>query len=565
MKKFPNFRRLALRIPATLSLALFTSLATTHEPRELLGDPGFRPETPHAAAFVESLGTATIAVHPTLIRRAVRTAHSFESQAQIIDRLSADGITAVSGSRRVDLGPLTGSSQWSVFEGDLARIAEAVKGRPPKAHYHLVLEFLLPVNDQEIFGIECYVVDQEGNNAMSFLLNAHHRAFVEARLNAADTSQAARLAMNTRATALAMDALQANIRAEQRKASRRAALAAGEYEETIFDDFETQVPATRDSDGIPVGFITFTDGVSTVNISVADDYPPRPGAPEGNRVLQLDMDVRNWAAFAHFFYYQGPDAAHWSPFDWRGFDGIAFWLHGRDRGTVFFVDLIDNRKPGANTDDAERYVYTFPDDFSGWRHIAIPFDAFVRKDIGNDAPNDGLGLTVHGWAIGTTATDGPVTYYVDDFALQSVRLETESGTDTDATADYPINELPMYGRREKTAEQKRADAKYIRVMTKGGRSREEAAEVAAKNAWNVFYSGDKAAAIRRFNQAWLLDPDNQLALWGFAVTSIDRGEWDAALRYYRMAIESGPANPSLDRDYKLALRQVEKMGEPQVR
>ena len=66
--------------------------------------------------------------------------------------------------------------------------------------------------------------------------------------------------------------------------------------------------------------------------------------------------------------------------------------------------------------------------------------------------------------------------------------------------------------------------------------------------------------IKRFNQAWLLDPNNQLALWGFAVTSIDRGDWDAALHYYRMAIESGPYNPRLERDYKLGLRQVEKIG-----
>ncbi len=87
----------------------------------------------------------------------------------------------------------------------------------------------------------------------------------------------------------------------------------------------------------------------------------------------------------------------------------------------------------------------------------------------------------------------------------------------------------------------------------------EAAEIAAKNAWNVFYSGDKTMAIRRFNQAWPLDPDNPLALWGFAVISIDRGNWEAALRYYRMAMENDPDNPRLQRDYELALRQVEKV------
>ncbi|MBT8083466.1 MAG: hypothetical protein KJO56_13660 [Gammaproteobacteria bacterium] len=557
----PNPRRRAPRISVALGLALLVSLAAAHEPRELLDDPGFRPDSPHAAAFVESLETATIAVHPTLIRRAGRTAHSFESQAQIIDRLNADGITAVRGTRRIDLGPLYGMPQWDVFQADMQAVAEAVMGLQPAAQYHLVLEFLFPVSDQEIFGIECYVLDQQGNNVMSFLLNAHHRAFVAARLSASDTSEAARDAMNTRATTLAMDALQANIRAERTKASRKVALAAGDFEENLFEDFETPIPATEDSDGIPVGFITFTDGLSTVDFSVADDYPPRPDARDGNRVLQLDMEVQNWAAFAHFFYYQGPDAAHWTSYDWRGYDGIAFWLYGRNTGSGFFVDLIDNRNPGATTDDAERFVYLFEDDFSGWRRIAIPFGEFVRKDVGNGAPNDGLGLVaVHGWAIGVGTTDGPVTYFVDDFSLQYVKTKQEAGPE--AAAEYPINELPMYGLRDKTTKQKRADKKYIRDMTRGGRSREEAAEVAAKNAWHVFYSGDKAAAIRRFNQAWLLDPDNQLALWGFAVTSIDRGDWDAALRYYRMAIESGPENPRLERDYRLALRQVEKIQSP---
>ncbi|MGB5165799.1 MAG: carbohydrate binding domain-containing protein [Woeseiaceae bacterium] len=547
-------------IVATLSLAFFTSLAMALERPEFLDDTGFRPHSPRSAAFVESLDSITIAVHPTMIRRARRTAHSFDSQAQFIDRLNADGITALNGTSRIDPGPLSGGSQWDVFQADMAEVAEAVKGRQPAAQYHLVLEFLLPVTDQQIFGIECYVLDQQGNNVMSFLLNAHHRSFVAAGLTAADTSEKARSAMNARATTLAMNTLQANIREEQRKARRMATLAAGDYEEIIWDDFESPVEASKDSDGLPVGFISVTDGLSTVDFSVSENYPPRPGASDGNQVLQLDMDIRNWAAFAHFFYYQGPSAAHWAHYDWRGFDGIAFWLYGRNTGNSFFVDLIDNRNPGTTTDDAERYVYVFEDDFSDWRRIAIPFDAFVRKDVGNGAPNDGLGLAfVHGWAIGATATDGPVTYYVDDFSLLYADMEPGAGTRPEVEAEYPINELPMYGLRDKTPEQLRADEAYIRHMTRGGRSREASAEVAAKNAWNVFYRGDKAAAIRRFNQAWLLDPDNQLALWGFAVTAIDRGDWDAALRYYRMAIESGPENLTLERDYNLALLQVEKI------
>lgn len=523
----------------------------------MLDEAGFRPYTPHAAAFVAALDTATIAVHPTLVRRKQRTAVSFHSQAQIIDELNAAGIHAVRGGQRIDLGPLYGESQWDIFQRDMAKVREAVSGSQPQAQYHLVLEFLLPVSDDWIFGIECYVLDQQGNNAMSFLLNAHHRLFAQAGLKTATDSEDARRAMEARATAIAVQALLANIERERRSAARLAAFADTKFEAVVFDDFESPVPTKVDREGVPVGFFSFTDGTSTVEFSTTADYPPLPAAAAGNRVLRLDMNVQNWAGFGHFFLYEDDDATYWVPYDWRGFAGIRFRLYGRNSGIGFFVDIIDNRLPDVPGDTAERYCYEFQDDFEGWREIAIPFEAFMRKDIANRAPDDGLGLdAVHGWAIGTTATDGAVTWFLDDLSL----LRPESPPPS-TTADYPINEQPMYGLKEKTAQQKRADDEYVRMMTRGGRSRQEAADVAAKNAWNVFYGGDKATAIRRFNQAWLLDPHNQLALWGFAVISIDRGDWDGALRYYRMALESGPPNPRLQRDYELALRQTDKLGD----
>jgi len=550
-------RRRVLAIILTLGLAaIHSSSAPADDVRQMLDEAGFRPYTPHAAAFVQALDTATITVHPTLVRRKQRTAVSFRSQAEIIDELNAAGIHAVRGATRIDLGPLSGDSQWDIFQRDMAKVGEAVSGQQPQAPYHLVLEFLLPVSDDWIFGIECYVLDQHGNNAMSFLLNSHHRMFAQAGLKTASHSEDERLAMQARATAIAVQALLANIERERHKAARLAAFADTEFENVVFDDFESPVPTKVDREGVAVGFSTFTDGTSTVEFSITAEYPPLPAAAAGNRVLRLDMDVQNWAGFAHFFLYEDEEATYWIPYDWRGFAGIRFRLYGRNSGTGFFVDIIDNRLPDVPGDTAERYYYQFTDDFEGWREIAIPFDAFMRKDIANRAPDDGLGLdAVHGWAIGTIATGGAVTWFLDDFSLLRPKSALPS-----LPADYPINERPMYGLEEKTEQQRRADDEYVGMMTRGGRSREEAGDVAAKNAWNVFYGGDKAAAIRRFNQAWLLDQNNQLALWGFAVTSIDRGDWDAALRYYRMALESGPPNPRLQRDYELALRQTEKLG-----
>jgi hypothetical protein len=80
-----------------------------------------------------------------------------------------------------------------------------------------------------------------------------------------------------------------------------------------------------------------------------------------------------------------------------------------------FFDIINNRNAGSTTDDAERFVYEFQDDFSGWQMVNIPFTQFIRKEIGNGAPNDGLDLSdMRGWAFGSLATSGPITFFVDD-------------------------------------------------------------------------------------------------------------------------------------------------------
>lgn len=154
MKHATQCRRRVLAIILTLGLAaIYSGSAPADDVRQTLDEPGFRPYTPHAAAFVEALDTATIVVHPTLVRRTKRTAVSFRSQAEIVAGLNAAGIQAVRGGTRIDLGPLYGASQWDIFQRDMAKVGEAVSGQQPR--YHLVLEFLLPVSDDWIFGIEC--------------------------------------------------------------------------------------------------------------------------------------------------------------------------------------------------------------------------------------------------------------------------------------------------------------------------------------------------------------------------------------------------------------------------
>ena len=186
----------------------------------------------------------------------------------------------------------------------------------------------------------------------------------------------------------------------------------------VIDDFESGVAPGSSCAGIPLGFCTFQGASSSVSIAAATT-PPAPLLPElgePNTVNQVDLDVTSYAGFIHGFSNAAGDT--WIPQDWSAYEGFSFYLYGNDSGTSMFIDLLENRNPGSTTDDAERWSVTIPDDFSGWRYFEFPFSDFVRKDVGNSAPNDGLTLDeVHGWAFGTVGTGGSRTFYLDQASL----------------------------------------------------------------------------------------------------------------------------------------------------
>lgn len=209
----------------------------------------------------------------------------------------------------------------------------------------------------------------------------------------------------------------------------------------IVDDFESGVTPAVPCVGIPLGFCTFA-GTSSVNIA-AETTPPAPILPELgelNTVIQVSLNVTDFAGFIHGFTNVAADT--WVPQDWSAYGGFGFWIYGTGSGTSMFIDLLENRNPGSTTDDAERWTVVFKDDFIGWQKFEFPFTDFVRKDVGNGAPNDGFtGDEVYGWAFGTLGTGGPVTYYLDQAYLfgeaaerplevnfSAIRIEAVEGT-----------------------------------------------------------------------------------------------------------------------------------------
>jgi len=115
------------------------------------------------------------------------------------------------------------------------------------------------------------------------------------------------------------------------------------------------------------------------------------------------------------------------------------------------------------------------------------------------------------------------------------------GAGTSAWADSPpMNQQAMFGGREKNAAMKAADAELVESLKKQGLSREEGAREVVALGWTYFAKRDIETAMKRFNQAWMLDPENGDVYHGFAVISATRGALPAESEKLFMLAVSKP-------------------------
>lgn len=114
-----------------------------------------------------------------------------------------------------------------------------------------------------------------------------------------------------------------------------------------------------------------------------------------------------------------------------------------------------------------------------------------------------------------------------------------------------ISLLPKYGSAQKTEQQKAADAALLAEMDASyPGDRPGAAKALSERGWQFLRLGNPANAMRRFNQAWMLDPKNVSALWGMAAVSAnsDQGLL-ASLSLFAEAEKLAPGNIDLAVDY----------------
>ena len=106
----------------------------------------------------------------------------------------------------------------------------------------------------------------------------------------------------------------------------------------------------------------------------------------------------------------------------------------------------------------------------------------------------------------------------------------------------PANQLPMYGGVEKNEAQKKADNDLAEGLKAKGLTREQGADNAARLGWDAFHKKDRdlSVAMKRFNQAWMLDPENGTAYHGFALVLSERGASAAEVEKYFLLALSKP-------------------------
>jgi tetratricopeptide (TPR) repeat protein len=114
--------------------------------------------------------------------------------------------------------------------------------------------------------------------------------------------------------------------------------------------------------------------------------------------------------------------------------------------------------------------------------------------------------------------------------------------------------LPKYGGLPKAEWQKEADAAFIKGMDEQYHGdRNKASIDAAARGWRYMAEHNFADAMRRFNQAWLLNNSNGYALWGMAAIQASSGKFDESLKLFAEAEKFVGSEINFSVDYAKAL------------
>ncbi|QRR00744.1 tetratricopeptide repeat protein [Dyadobacter sandarakinus] len=126
-----------------------------------------------------------------------------------------------------------------------------------------------------------------------------------------------------------------------------------------------------------------------------------------------------------------------------------------------------------------------------------------------------------------------------------------------------IRLLPKYGNKPKTRAQLDADKQLIESYIKQEGSRQKASDMLIEAGFQYLQEGEVKTAMYRFNQAWLLNPDNEDVYWGWGAIYSSFSDLAKALEQYDEGLKKNPKNPKLLTDKAtIFIRKYDNTGDP---
>lgn len=119
-------------------------------------------------------------------------------------------------------------------------------------------------------------------------------------------------------------------------------------------------------------------------------------------------------------------------------------------------------------------------------------------------------------------------------------------------AQKPDNTKPHYGNVIKTQDYIDLDNEFIQNAVNQFGSRKIAAKKHINFGWEYFGKGDYSTAMKRFNQAWLLDSTLIDVNWGYGAVLGATKKYDQAIIYLKKYADSNNQNPRILLDLSTA-------------
>ncbi len=112
-------------------------------------------------------------------------------------------------------------------------------------------------------------------------------------------------------------------------------------------------------------------------------------------------------------------------------------------------------------------------------------------------------------------------------------------------AKTQINLQPKYGNATKTKDQQALDQQFIKSTLANNGTARKASDQLVQLGFDYLYRQDLKTAMRRFNQAWLLDASNEDAFWGFGAVYFTLGDPQTALVQYEEGLRINPKSTNI--------------------